>query len=203
MNRTRAFGVTVLLSLALAAPAAAQAPWDGTMLLAPGSPEGLGIFLSDPGAGGFAVMGMMRKSPAPVGFGVRVAVGEDGADDIFVSGGVDLAGNLLTPTAELPIGVIWLFGAGASIGNEVLAAFPVGLSVGADLQTQGILFRPYVAPRAALDVWSGTGDHIDLSLALDLGLDLSFDPDWAIRFGASFGDRDAITIGFTTARLHM
>ena len=203
MNSGKGLVLTLLLSLALAAPVAAQAPWDGTMLLAPGSPEGLGLFLSDPGAGGFSVMGMMRKTEAPVGFGIRASVGEDGANDVFVSGGVDLSGTLLKPTTDLPVGVIWLFGAGASVGNDVLAAFPLGLSVGADLKSEGILFRPYVTPRAALDVWSGPGDHLDLSLAVDLGLDLSFDPDWAIRFGASFGDRDAITIGITTARLHM
>ena len=198
MNRTRAFGLTVLLSLAMAAPAAAQLPWDGTTSLAPDSPEGLGISILDPGdSGDFAVEGMWRRSPAPVGFGVRAGVGEDFADDIAVYAGVDLSGTILTPTSDLPIGMIWLFGAGASVGEEVWAAFPVGLSVGANLESEGISFRPYVVPRIDLDIMSGPGDSMDLNAAVDVGLDLEFDPSWVIRFSAAFGDRDAIKIGVT------
>ncbi len=195
---------TVLLaSVALATPSAAQVAWDAPMLLAPGSPGGLGILLVEPpGSGlsggsnaGVGVLGMWRRSPVPVGIGVRIGLAEDAFDDVAVLAGLDVSGTLFTPTEELPVGFIWLLGAGISVGDEVLLSFPVGISAGGDLETDGVLFRPYATPRVSLDVWSGEGDHVDLAVALDLGLDVGFDPGWLIRFAASFGDRQAIAVG--------
>jgi hypothetical protein len=174
-------------------------------MLAPGSPGGIGVFLIEPqgpdlsGLGvdddGFGVIGTWRASAAPVGFGVRVGLAEDPFDDLAVLAGLDIAGTLLRPTEEVPVGFIWLVGAGLSVGDEFLASFPAGISAGIDLTADGILFRPYVAPRVDLNIWSGPGDELDMNLAVDLGLDLAFVPDWVIRFAASLGDGEAIAIG--------
>jgi hypothetical protein len=36
---------------------------------------------------------------------------------------------------------------------------------------------------------------MDVSLALDFGIDLAVDPGWAMRFGATLGERSAIGLG--------
>lgn len=191
------------MGLWLAAPAAGQVAWDAPMLMAPNSPAGLGIFLvevdgpridgqEEDGIGGLATW---RRAPVPDGIGFRVGLFEDPFDDIALTAGIDVSGTLLQPSGELPIGFIWLFGAGLGIGDEVWASFPLGISAGIDLESDGVLFRPYLTPRVALDVMSGPGDEIDLSAAVDVGLDLAFSSDWVIRFGAAVGDRDAIAVG--------
>ena len=199
-------GLVLVAALALvtASPVAGQVQWDAPLLLAPNSPGGIGLFLIEPQgpdlpAGfdddGFGVIGTWRRSAAPVGFGVRVGLAEDPFDDLAVLGGIDIAGTLLTPTEEVPVGFIWLFGAGLSVGDELLASFPAGISAGVDLDADGILFRPYVTPRVDLNIWSGEGDEVDMSVNVDLGLDLAFVSDWVIRFAASLGDGEAIAIG--------
>jgi hypothetical protein len=195
-----------LVSAALsAAPLAAQVAWDAPLLLAPGSPGGLGIFLLEPqgpeipsGLGidddGFGVIGTWRASSAP-GVGFRAGLAEDPFDDLAVLGGLDLSGTLLTPTEEVPVGFIWLLGAGLSVGDEVLALFPAGISAGIDVRTEGILFRPYLTPRVDLTISSVDGSEADLHVSVDLGLDLAFTEDWLIRFAAALGNGEAIAIG--------
>jgi hypothetical protein len=42
----------------------------------------------------------------------------------------------------------------------------------------------------------GNHDNLDLGAAFDLGLDLAFPSGWVGRFGAAFGDRESLGIGF-------
>ena len=195
MSRTGAVVLAMMLAAVLVRPAAAQVEWDGTMLLSPGTPGGIGLFLVDPDAGGLGAMGTWRRSAAPIGFGLRAGLANDAADDLAVFGGLDLSGTLLSPTSDTPIGAIWLLGAGIGIGHDLLASFPAGISLSSEHRSEGVLFRPYVTPRVDLDLASGPGDNADLSFSADLGLDLSFAPNWMIRFGASVGRRDALAIG--------
>ena len=189
-------GVALLTALAAAPGAQAQVAWDSPMLLAPGSPGGWGIHIMDTDPGdGIGVMGTYRSSPAPVGYGFRVGLAEDHTGGLAVFGGLDVSGHLLLPTSERPFGVLWLAGAGLGVGDDLLVSLPAGVSLGADIDADGILFRPYAAPRVVLDIAFGAEDELDLGLAVDLGVDLAFDPSWAIRFGATLGDRDALSIG--------
>ena len=112
------------------------------------------------------------------GWASGVGLAEDAFDDLAVIAGLDVSGTLLAPTAELPIGFIWLLGAGIGVGDEVLLSFPAGISGGSDLEVDGILFRPYVTPRVSLDIRTGPGDELDLAAAVDLGLDLAFSSAW-------------------------
>jgi hypothetical protein len=186
------------LFLAFTAPAAAQVPWESPILLAPNSPGGLGIFLVEPTrAGGLGVLGTWRRAAAPEGVGFRLGLFEDPGDDLALTAGLDVSGTLLDPSDEIPMGFMWFLGAGIGVGDEVLLSFPAGISVGADLETDGILFRPYVAPRVSLDVFSGPGDDLDLAAAVDIGLDLAFSPEWVIRVAASLGDRRALGVGIS------
>lgn len=199
MRTTRAmgWGGAALLGLLAAAPGArAQVAWDSPMLLAPGSPGGWGIHIMEPSPGdGIGVMGTFRSNPAPVGYGFRIGLAEDAGDDLAVFGGLDVSGHLLLPTSERPFGVLWLAGAGLGVGDDVVISLPAGISVGADIDTDDILFRPYVSPRVVLDIAFGTADDLDLDVAVDLGVDLAFAPTWSIRFGATLGDREALSIG--------
>ena len=195
-------GVGAALAGAPVASLAAQVAWDAPMLLAPRSPGGLGILLIEPagpeppgGDTGVGVLGTWRRAAAPTGVGFRVGLAEDAFDDLAVIAGLDVSGTLLAPTAELPIGFIWLLGAGIGVGDEVLLSFPAGISGGSDLEVDGILFRPYVTPRVSLDIRTGPGDELDLAAAVDLGLDLAFSSAWVIRFAATLGDREALAVG--------
>ncbi|MBI4540499.1 MAG: hypothetical protein HY704_13445 [Gemmatimonadetes bacterium] len=38
-------------------------------------------------------------------------------------------------------------------------------------------------------------DELDLALSVDLGVDVTFVPRLTVRFGATFGDREALAIG--------
>lgn len=201
----RASGVAGLgVALALvSAPASAQIAWETPMLIGPGAPAGFGIFVMEPWPGDeIAVMGTYRTSPVPVGLGFRVGLGEGLRDELAVFGGFDLSGYLLRSTDELPLDFLWFTGAGLGIGDDVLISFPLGISAGANLESDGIVFRPYVAPRVILDAFFGEGDDdLELDVAADLGLDLAFDPRWMIRFAATIGDdRDALLIGLAFPR---
>jgi hypothetical protein len=206
MRRSGVAVAGLILALAGAGRAQAQIAWESPMLIGPGAPGGLGLFLMEPWPGDdFAVMGTYRTSPVPVGLGFRLGLGEGWRDELAVFGGVDVAGSLLSATDDLPLDVVWFAGAGIGIGEDALLSFPVGLSVGVVFESEGVRFAPYVAPRVVLDAclgdedervpFCGRGDNLELDLAADVGLDLSFSPDWMIRFAASLGDRESLAIG--------
>jgi len=218
-RRALAVAGLVVAVTAVVRPLQAQIAWDTPMLIGPDAPAGLGIFVMEPWPGDIAVMGTYRTSPVPVGLGFRVGVGEgaaddrdpddDDGDDLAVFGGVDLSGFLLRATGDVPLDVLWFTGAGVGIGGDALFSFPLGLSVGINLESEGVSFRPYAAPRVMLDVCVGDDtrfcrvrDGLELDVAADLGLDLAFDPRWLIRFAATVGDDrdDALLIGIAFPR---
>ena len=184
--------------------ARAQVAWDSPFFVAPASPAGWGIYLVDAAKrGGIGVMTTWRASDAPGGLGFRIGLAEDRVDDLSVFGGLDISGYLLRTSNEVPVNVAWVAGAGLGIGNAALLSFPFGVSVGRDFQADGVWFNPYITPRVVLDAWMGSdrpgrrdgGSSLDLGLAVDLGMDVSFDPGWAIRFAGTLGDRGALGIG--------
>ncbi len=191
---------TALTVAALAVPSAsaAQVAWDSPMLMAPGAPAGWGFHLVDPHPGdGLGGLVTWRANPAPVGLGFRAGLFEGSRDDLGIVGGVDLAGTLHRGSDDAPFDVIWFFGAGLGIDDDILASFPLGIAAGWSFVGPDVAFRPYVAPRLVLDAFFGddVNDDLDLEAAVELGLDLAFSPTFAIRTAASLGDRDAISIG--------
>jgi hypothetical protein len=204
----------LILALVGAGPVGAQIAWESPMLIGPGAPAGLGFYLMEPWPGDdIAVLGTYRTSPVPVGLGFRLGLGEGRRDELAVFGGVDVAGSLISATDDVPLDVVWFAGAGAGIGEDALLSFPLGLSVGAILQSEGVRFAPYVAPRLVLDAFFCDDDRderdepdfcrgdddLELDLAADVGLDLSFTQAWMIRFAATLGDREALAIGVVFA----
>ncbi len=73
--------------------------------------------------------------------------------------------------------------------------FPVGLVVGWSGSGGDVVLSPYGGGHVSLDISTIDNNTVDLSGVVDLGLDLAFASGWLIRFGATFGDRDALAIG--------
>jgi hypothetical protein len=192
----------ILLLTVSVGEARAQVAWDSPLFVAPASPAGWGIYLVDASYGGIGVMTTWRGSDGPGGLGFRIGLAEGRGDDLAVYGGMDLSGYLLRASNDVPVNVAWVGGAGLGIGNAALLSFPFGVSVGRDFQADGVWFNPYVTPRVVLDAWMGSNrpprrrdSSLELGLSVDLGMDLSFDPGWAIRFAGTLGDRSALGIG--------
>lgn len=194
--------------LATSVPGSAQVAWDAPSLMAPGSPAGWGVHLFDPDPGDIGVFATWRSEPAPVGLGFRFGVAEDGRDDLSFLAGVDVSGAIHRGTGDPPLDVIWFAGGGIGFGDDALVSFPAGISLGWSFAGDEVAFRPYVAPKVVLDAFLGDDDvdpddrprrfrddDLDLEAAVEIGMDLAFTPSFAIRAGASLGDRDAVSIG--------
>lgn len=198
------------LALLMALPAQAQVAWDAPQMLSPQMPGGFGIYLVDPavpgpGNDGLGVMATWRAREIP-GVGFRVGVAEGDRETFSGFGGVDISGRMVQATEEFPLHVIWITGAGIGFGDYLMFSFPVGVSLGRAFETDGVWFNPYVSPRLVLDAQMGDNrreDDLDMRLAIDLGTDIAFSESWAVRFGASVGDRSALAIGlaFPTSSL--
>jgi len=193
--------LTVLLGLLALGPAEArsQVAWEAPLLLGPDAPSGLGIHLTDPEPGsGIGAMATWRAGTAPGGLGFRGGVAEDFDGDLTAFGGVDASGTILRADREVPVDILWVSGVGLGVGDHVLVSAPLGVSVGRTLRAEGIRFTPYVTPRLVLDAAlgrDGPGDDLDLGLVVDLAADVDFDTSWTLRFGASVGDHEALSVG--------
>jgi hypothetical protein len=132
--------------------------------------------------------------------GYRVGLAEDDLEEVAVFAGVDASGVFVAASDDFPIDVDWVTGVGFGVGDAFLLTVPLGLSAGRELQVEGMLFNPYATPRVVLDAFFGgevPGNDLELGFAVDLGMDLSFDPGWAVRFAGTVGDREALAIGFS------
>ena len=182
--------------LLAAVPAQGQVAWDSPLLLSPESPAGVAVFLTDPWPGGG--IGFLATWKGTGNLGFRGGVAEGWMGDLAVYGGMDASGRLVTRSDEFPLDVDWVTGVGLGIGEAALLSAPLGVSIGRGIQADDVWFNPYFAPRVVLDAWLGSDrprDGLELNLAVDLGIDVAFQPDWTIRFGATLGDREALVIG--------
>ncbi len=176
----------------------AQVAWDGPMLVSPSAPAGWAIYLVDPSPGdGIGVLATWRAG-GPLGY--RLGLAEDPGDKVSVYGGVDYSRPLMRASDDFPVDVSWFTGGGVGVGDGVLLSVPLGVSFGVEMEAEGIWFHPSISPRVVLDAPIGgerPRDDLSLDFAVDLGIDVSFDPGWAVRFGGSIGDRSAIAIGIS------
>ena len=192
--------IAALAALLLTAPGArGQVAWETPHMMPPGAPRGLGIYLMEvtPG-GGLGAMVSYRRADAPAGLGFRGGLADGPFDDVSVFGGIDVSGFLVRESSDVPLDVLWSAGLGLGVGEYALLSFPFGVTVGKIFRVEEMTLNPYVGPRLVLDARFGDGapgDDLDLGLAADVGVDLSFDPRWAIRVGASIGDREALAVG--------
>ena len=199
----------VMLSALLLAPvpAAAQVAWDGPFLMPPRQTGSLGIYLTDMEGGGLGAMATWRSSGW--NYGLRAGISEGADEDLGIFGGIDFSGTINRSTDEFPLDIDWVLGAGLGVADGIRLSAPLGLSVGHTFPAEGAIFTPWLTPRVFLDARFGRDDEpageddtdVGLGLAADLGLDLRLNPGrgalagLTIRFGASFGDREAFAIG--------
>jgi hypothetical protein len=195
--RRIALGLAVGLALLVPALAQAQMAWDSPMLMPPRQPDGFGVYLADVHAGGLGVL-LGWRAPG-WNFGVRGGIADARRDDIGALGGIDVSGSLTRATADFPLDIDWVFGAGIGIDRGARISLPLGLSIGHEFRGDGVTFQPYGTPRVVLDAFlggdRGRRDDVRLGFAVDLGLDLRFTQAFLVRFGATIGDREAVAIG--------
>lgn len=198
------FPLVGLIVIALrAGPVEAQLPWDAPLLVSPQTPPGWGIYLVDPEYDNGIGFLTTWRGGGPLGF--RVGLAEDAGENLSVYGGVDYSRGLVEAGNTFPLYVSWVTGAGFGVGDAAVLSFPLGVSFGRAFQAETTIFNPSVTPRLVLDARLGGEDpehgrghdDLDLGLAVDFDLDISFDPGWAVRFGVSGGDRDAVAIGIS------
>ncbi len=194
--KMRISGLFVALSLFMGAPAGAQVPWESPLLVGPGSPGGWSVFLADPGSG-LGVLAHWHGRAERTRLGLRFGVAEAPRDKMAVFGGADLSGPLHAHSRDFPLDVIWVTGVGLGAGDHTLVSVPLGISLGRAFMADGAWIHPHVSPRLVVDARMGRdrGDDLDLGLVIDLGVDLAFAQNWAIRFGASLGDRSGVAVG--------
>lgn len=181
--------------------AAAQVAWDVPAMMRPGAPSGLSLFLVEPHPGSeLGALAIWRNAAAPVGLGFRGGIAEERGGDVAGLVGIDISGALNSPSSSGEPEVVWWTGAGLGFGSEVVASFPLGLSLGWRGTDDGVSFMPNVGGHVVLDVASGPGDDVDIDGVVDLGFDVGFDSGFMVRFGASVGDRDALAVGVRLPR---
>lgn len=203
--KKRLLAVTTATFLLLFCPvgSSAQVAWQAPLLAGPGATSGLGFHLTDtdPGTG---IGGLLtwRGSAVPGGIGVRVGLAEGFRGDLTGYGGIDVTGRLVGPTEDFPLVMSWATGAGAAVGDYAMIGFPLGLFVGRTFSEEDVRFSPYAGAVLALEGHIGresqTGqeqDELDLGIVVDLGTDIAFTSEFAIRFGGTVGDRNALSIG--------
>jgi len=197
----KAFWMSLVLWAMSTPGLVAQVAWDSPFFVAPSAPAGWGIYLVDVAeGGGIGILTTWRGASAPGGFGLRLGLAEDSDGELSVLGGVDVSGTFIKASDDIPVEIAWIAGAGLGIGENVLLSFPAGVSIGRDFEAEGIWFNPWVSPRMMLDAWMGGSRpgrkrNLSLGLAVDLGMDVAFDPGWAMRFAGTLGDRSALGIG--------
>jgi len=201
-----AFALTLTLALLAPAGASAQAVWDAPSFMHAAAPSGLTLALTDSNPGdGLAFLAMWRRAAVPVGLGFRGGIAEQPGDDgLAAVFGIDVSGALPGLGGASGPSALWWTGGGITLADRFLASFPLGLVFGWTLADDSVAFIPYVGAHVVLDVHEGAGpgapgaddDNLDLEAAGDLGLDLSFPSGWVARFGATFGGRESLGIGF-------
>ncbi len=189
--------VAVLVALAMAAPASAQIAWDSPPFISPVSPAGVSLFFLSGSGDRLGAMATLRHDAGPVGLGYRLAVTEEtDPGDAVLAGGVDISGFLGRGIENSEIDVAWWSGLGVGVGNETVVSVPLGIIAGwSGSSDSGVIFSPYGGGHVALDVASGEGDTVSFSGGIDVGGDIVLSSGWMVRFGATFGDREAIALG--------
>lgn len=147
--------------------------------MAPRSSSDLGIYLND-GPGDFSVEGIMRRAGGGYDLGLRLGVAEILDDAALLLGG-ELRNPLALGTA--PLDLAFTAGVQGVIGEVDAIGLQAGLSIGHTFVSPGLAITPYLHPRIGMiDGW-GANDDFDLEVLADLGVDVQFNGNLALRLG--------------------
>jgi hypothetical protein len=203
--RATVFSITAMSLFLSCGLATAQVAWDAPLLSPPHAQAGIGLYLVETAGGDIGAMTAWRKGHAPHNLGWRVGIAEGPEGRLNAYAGADVSGIWHRASADLPLDVAWIAGFGAAAGDYFLLSIPFGVTAGRTLLGDtGVRFTPYFSPRLIVDATlgrdagegeGGDPDGVELDLTLDLGFDISFPSRWALRFGATIGDRDGLALG--------
>lgn len=188
---------TVLGGVGTPTALSAQSAWDAPALVSPSVPSGASIFLTNPHGGDLGGLVTFRHAAGPVGLGYRVGIADQqGGDGVSVAGGIDFSGFLARAVDGSEIDVMWWSGVGASLGDATVVSFPLGAVLGWSGGGDGVTLSPYAGGHLALDIAaSNDSNDVNLGGSFDLGVDLQLSSGLLVRFGGTFGDREALAIG--------
>jgi len=171
--------VGAVVVLASAAPAGAQV--FTPTFQAPTGGSDIGLYISD--FGDLAIEGIARRSTGGYDLGLRLGIAEDA-----VLLGLDTRSPLqLAGTAPLDLALT--FGGQAALGDVSAFGAQVGLSVGHTFAAPDLSITPYIHPRASFFF----GDALDDGFhpQADVGVDVGFNRNLVLRFGANLADEGA------------
>jgi hypothetical protein len=201
--RTRVAGILLAFCLGTVGTIQAQVAWDAPLMVPPAAEGGLGIFLIDAAGAGanVGVLGTWRARTGQPRMGLRFGIADRDGDDLAVIAGADFTGTLTRVSPDLPLDIDWIVGLGAGFADWTRISAPFGLSFGHTFVGDGVRITPFLTPRVVLDANIGSDvpsaeEGMRLRFATDLGVEFGFGPNWRIRFGGTFGQRDAVGVGF-------
>jgi hypothetical protein len=182
----------VLVALGIASEANAQ--WQEPTFLPPRPGDDIGIYLSD--IADFGIQGIWRQQ-GNLNLGLRLGY-IDTAGDGIVTVGVETWDLLVDAGPDFPLDVAWTLGAGAGFNGGTVIQIPVGLTIGRTLPLETVAFQIYGHPRLGLFIYPDAPegvDELELEGLFDLGVDALLNENIKLRFGATFGEIDAVGIG--------
>lgn len=199
----RALVAGAALSFAAAAPAGAQA-FSYPAFQAPRvTPREFNFGLAD-ADGATSLLFQWREGSGTrnqLGLDVGFADVDGASNNVFFVGG-NFGHQLATSSATMPFDLMLTVGAGLAhvdYGNGGVTAVrvPVGVSAGHVFPLEGgMTITPFVHPRLVIahcsDCAGPDGDDTNIGLEFDLGGELKFNPQFAVRLGASFGGEDIL-----------
>lgn len=174
---------------------AQQEAWLGPSLMSPHAPQGLSALLVGHDGGALGVLGHWRRDAGGLGLGYRAGLTQGGDDGLAALGGVDVSGILSESVEDADVQVLWWSGLGAWLADDLGVSVPAGLVAAWKGMGDGNAFAPYAGGHVTLGFVSRGGDSVELTGALDLGLDLTLDSGWVVRFGASLSRSGAVGVG--------
>jgi hypothetical protein len=133
-------------------------------------------------------------------FDVGLADPEQEGADVFLILGGQYARTIARSRADMPLDVLLTAGAFTQFGNDItFLSIPVGVSLGHRFPIEGtaMAITPYIHPRLALqyvsfDTPDGDNSDTEVDIAFDIGGNLEFTPQLALRLSATFGDNDVL-----------
>jgi hypothetical protein len=139
----------------------------------------IGVHLSD-GPGDLAIEGIWRAGP----LGLRVGW-VDAADGAFSVGG-EVRSPLYVDGA--PLGLAFVAGGQALLGDLDAAGLQAGLSAGYTFMGTGLAVTPYMHPRVAMVRSLGDNGDWDFEVLADVGVDAELWTRMLVRLGVNLTD---------------
>jgi hypothetical protein len=193
---------TILIGSTTPGNALGQLPWESGSLPGPNAQPGMSLLFLDYGLDPNSGYGGAFAWRTPMNdrlLGLHASAARGLGNRLNYAGGVDVSGELLARSRQSPVAVTWFSGLGASYGEYLEMALPIGLAFGRSFERTAISVRPHASARTVLEGRIGSAAPADRSIgfAIDVGSEIAFGKTrrYGLALGASLGDRPAAAIG--------